>query len=41
MRLAGHVERMGERGMHVGYWCENQKERDHYEDKDIGRWIIL
>jgi hypothetical protein len=29
------------RGMHVGYWRETQKERDHMEDKDVGGWIIL
>jgi hypothetical protein len=29
MRWAGHVARMGRRGMHVGYWWANQKERDH------------
>jgi hypothetical protein len=29
MRWAGHVARMGRRGMHVGYWWGNQKERDH------------
>jgi hypothetical protein len=32
---------MGRRGMHTGYWRENQKERDHLEDQDVGRWIIL
>jgi hypothetical protein len=26
---------------HVGYWWESQKERDHYEDQDVGGWIIL
>jgi hypothetical protein len=26
MRWAGHVARMGGRGMHIGYWWENQKE---------------
>jgi hypothetical protein len=41
MRWAGHVERMGEREMHLGYWLESQKERDHYEDQDVGRWTIL
>jgi hypothetical protein len=27
--------------MHVGYWWESQKERDHGEDKDVGGWTIL
>jgi hypothetical protein len=27
--------------MHRGYWWEGQKERDHYEDQDVGGWIIL
>jgi hypothetical protein len=26
-KWAGHVVRMGERGKHIGYWWEIQKER--------------
>jgi hypothetical protein len=29
MRWAGHVACMGRRGMHIGFWRESQKERDH------------
>jgi hypothetical protein len=28
-RWAGHVARMGRRGMHIGYWWERQKEVGH------------
>jgi hypothetical protein len=31
----------GRRGMHIGYWWESQKERDHKEDLDVGGRIIL
>jgi hypothetical protein len=41
MRWAGHVARMGRRGMHIGYWWESQKVRDHWEDLDVGGWTIL
>jgi hypothetical protein len=27
--------------MHIGYWLESQKERDHWEDQDVGGWAIL
>jgi hypothetical protein len=27
--------------MHIGFWLESQKEKDHYEDLGIGEKIIL
>jgi hypothetical protein len=27
--------------MHIGYWWENQKERDNYKDQHIGGRTIL
>jgi hypothetical protein len=41
MRWAGHVGRMGRRGMQIEYRWESQKERYHYEDQNVGGWIIL
>jgi hypothetical protein len=29
VRWAGHVVQKGRRGMHIGYWWESQKERNH------------
>jgi hypothetical protein len=40
LRWAEHVAWMGRREMHVVYWWESQKERDHWEDQDIGGWTI-
>jgi hypothetical protein len=27
--------------MHIGYWWESQKERNHWEDQDVGGWTKL
>jgi hypothetical protein len=32
---------MGRKGMHTGFWWDSQKERDHWEDLDIGGRTIL
>jgi hypothetical protein len=37
MRWAGHEARMGD----IGYWWISQKERDHWEDQDVGGWTTL
>jgi hypothetical protein len=29
MRWVEHVARMGRKGMHIGFWRESRKERDH------------
>jgi hypothetical protein len=31
----------GRKGMHIEFWWESQKERDHWEDLDVGEKIIL
>jgi hypothetical protein len=35
------VARIERDDMHVGFWWESQKERDHYEGFDVGGRIIL
>jgi hypothetical protein len=35
----------GGRGIYIVYWGENKKERDHWEDQDVGgrtipKWIL-
>jgi hypothetical protein len=41
MRWAGHVARMGEKRNAYRILVESQKERDHWEDQDVGGWTIL
>jgi hypothetical protein len=41
IKLAGQISRMWGRETRIGYWWESQRERCHWEDQDIGRWIIL
>jgi hypothetical protein len=41
MRWARHIAQVGKREIHIGYWCENQKERYHWEDQDVGACMIL
>ena len=41
MRWAGHVARMGEERGHIGSWRGNRRERDHWGDLSVDRWILL
>jgi hypothetical protein len=41
MRLAGHVARMGEKRNAYMILVGKQKERDHWEDQDVGGRTIL
>jgi hypothetical protein len=39
-RCARNVAHLG-REINTLFWWENQKERDHYEDLDVGGRILL
>jgi hypothetical protein len=41
MRWAGHGARMWEKRNAYRILVGSQKERDHCEDQDVGRWTIL
>jgi hypothetical protein len=41
MRWAEYVAGLGRREMHMEYWCESQKERNHYQDQDVVGYTIL
>jgi hypothetical protein len=41
MRWAEHVARMGEKRNACRLLVGKQKERDHYEDQEVGGWITL
>jgi hypothetical protein len=41
MRWAGHVARLGRRGVRIGYWWESHNERHHWEDQVVCGWTIL
>jgi hypothetical protein len=40
MMYAGHVACVGRREMHIGFWWESKKEREDYEDQDVGGRVI-
>jgi hypothetical protein len=41
MRWTGYVAFIRKTGMHIGYWWEKQKDRDHSEDQNVGGWTML
>jgi hypothetical protein len=40
-RISKKFRRTGTVSMSELYWWEIQKERDHWEDQDVGGWTIL
>jgi hypothetical protein len=41
MRWTGDVDCIGRGEMRSGCWWESEKERNHYEDLDVGGRIII
>jgi hypothetical protein len=41
MSWAGHVARMGPKRNAYTILVESREERDHWEDRNIGGWIVL
>ena len=41
MGQAWHVARMGRAEVHIGFWWENLRERDHFEGPGVDGKIIL
>jgi hypothetical protein len=35
------MRKVGKKRTHTGFWLESQKERDHWENQDVGEWAIL
>jgi hypothetical protein len=41
MRWTWYVAQIGKGGTRIDYWWKSQRERDHWEDADLGGWILL
>jgi hypothetical protein len=41
MKWVGHVARIGEKRTAYRVLVESHKERNHWEDQDVGGWTIL
>ena len=41
MRWAGHVARLGQAEVYIGFWWGNLRERDHLGDPGVDERIIL
>ena len=41
MRWAGHVSRIGEERVCIGFWWGNRREEEHWGDLGVDGWIKL